>query len=102
MVIEWTHRDRTIQTGETPIGWTAGSVTLEEGVTYTIGLYTDATLTTLIREYTEITDDTWTYPNEDVIADGSLETLTVVVKSVRDDLECLYPWVHTVNRTTIS
>lgn len=101
MTVTWAHRDRTLQTGDTPIGWTAGNVsaTPEDGVTYTVSLFDGLTL---VREYTGITDTTWTYPNADVVTDGELATITVEVMSVRDGVECLYHYRHTVNRTNIS
>lgn len=39
LILSWSHRNRTQQTGGTPLAWTEGSITLENGVTYVIELY---------------------------------------------------------------
>lgn len=39
LILRWSHRNRTQQTGGTPLAWTEGSITLEDGVTYVIEMY---------------------------------------------------------------
>lgn len=68
VVLTWTHRDRTQQTGGTLLAFTAGSVGPEAGVTYTLKVYNGANA--LVRTVSGITGTTTTYTAANELADG--------------------------------
>lgn len=95
--LTWLHRNRVTQ-ADILIPYDSSSVTPEAGTEYIVTLYdyADGPFTTQIRSTTGITGDTYTYDNADWIADGSVGEIQVVVSSIRDSVECFYPYIAIV------
>lgn len=94
VVLTWAHRDRLQQTVDL-VDYSEGSIGPEVGTTYTVRLYNGASL---LRTYSAVSGTTWTYPANDVIADGYLQTVRLRVASVVGGVESWQQHDHTTNR----
>lgn len=90
----WAHRDRLQQTVDL-VDYTQGNIGPEAGTTYTVRVYSGATLK---RTYSGISTTSWTYPEADAIADGYLQTVRVTLTSARGGVESWQLHDHTVER----
>lgn len=91
VVFTWTHRDRITQTVALD-DYTAASIGPEVGTTYTVQLYSGATL---LRTAAGLAAPTYTYALADIIADGDPASVTVRASSVRGGLSSRYYVEHT-------
>jgi hypothetical protein len=98
IVFTWAHRDRVVQ-GDTLLDHSAASTGPEPGTTYTIRVY-DEPGTTLLRTFTGVTDDTWTYTPAMAAADGDLRGYWFEVESERDGYASWQHYRFKVVRTT--
>lgn len=80
--ITWAHRDRLVQADQL-IDTSLGNIGPEAGTTYTLQVYSGNTLK---RTYSGISTTSWSYPVVDEIADGPLQDVRFVLRSVRDGL----------------
>lgn len=78
----WSHRDRSQETVDL-IAFTAGNIGPETGTTYTVQVFDGESLK---RTYTGITGTEWAYGDTDVVADGVLQNLRLVIRSARSGL----------------
>lgn len=88
--LSWASRNRVQQTGSTLIGFTDGSITPEEGVTYTVRAYNNTT-EELKYEETGITELSHVIGVNSLLG---LSTLRVEVWSVRSEFESYMPQSH--------
>lgn len=95
VVISWAHRDRLTQTAGLS-DYTTASIGPEAGTTYTVEIFSGATL---LRSVPNISGTTYTYAQADIVADGAPSALTVSVKSVRSGLDSRYAATHTFTIT---
>lgn len=93
--VTWAHRDREGQTVYL-VDSTEDSVGPEPGTTYRIRLY-DATV--LVATYDGISGASWSYPVEDQIAHGAIQSLRITLESVRAGLASWQAHDHTIVRT---
>jgi hypothetical protein len=99
LTISWAHRDRTVQTAEL-IPQDEDSIGPEPGVSYTLRFYSGVTFTTLEREVTGLTADSYIYTNVDQNTDGGpFAALKVSIFAVRDGLESWHTNEHTFTFT---
>lgn len=85
-VVTWSHRDRITQQDQL-VDHTAADIGPETGVTYTARVYN--ALGTLVRTYSGISANSWSYPRTTQQADGLTGMFTVVLLAVRGGLESL-------------
>lgn len=93
--VTWAHRDREGQTVYL-VDSTEDSVGPEPGTTYRIRLY-DSTV--LVATYDGISGTSWSYPVEDQIAHGAIQSLRITLESVRAGLASWQAHDHTIVRT---
>lgn len=93
--VTWAHRDREAQTIYL-VDSTEDSIGPEPGTTYTIRLYSAASL---VATYAGLTGTSWSYTPEDQIEHGAIQELTITLASVRDGLESWQRHEHTITRT---
>lgn len=92
--VTWAHRDRLTQADQL-VDTTATDIGPEAGTTYTLQVYSGATLR---KTYAGITGTSWSYPAADEVAHGYLQTLRIVLFSVRGGLESLQKHDITIER----
>lgn len=97
LVITWSHRNRKQQTGGAIIGWFENSVTLEDGVECVVEIYAIDQLEqkTLFSSQNVGIAANATFDLSTV--NTSAKSIGVLLKTVRDGYECLYPYQHTIN-----
>lgn len=97
LVITWSHRNRKQQTGGVIIGWFENSVTLEDGVECVVEIYAIDQLEqkTLFSSQNVGIAANATFDLSTVST--SVKSIGVLLKTVRDGYECLYPYQHTIN-----
>ncbi len=93
LIVAFTHRDRLMQADQLT-DFTAGNIGPEAGTTYTLRIYSGATLK---RTYIGVVSG-WTYPDADAITDGSVQTLRLVLSSERNGLASWQAHDHTTER----
>lgn len=94
--LTWVNRNRSQQTGGEIIGWFDNGVTLEAGVTCQLILTEfDENDIELVTQNVNVTA-----VNTFTLAASSMNTNTrkikIVLKTIRDGFECLYPFEHTI------
>lgn len=98
VVLTWTHRDRTQQTGGSLVGFPEASIGPEVGTTYTVEVYDEDN--TLQHTQSAISGVTYTYTQAQEVADGgAFGELRLRVFSVRDTLESYQAHEFTLLRT---
>lgn len=97
LVITWSHQNRKQQTGGAIIGWFENSVTLEDGVECVVEIYAIDQLEqkTLFSSQNVGIAANATFDLSTVST--SAKSIGVLLKTVRDGYECLYPYQHTIN-----
>jgi hypothetical protein len=95
IVVTWSHRDRTQQTGGTILGWTDASVGPETGVTYSAKLVRTDTEAELDSS-TGITGETVTF------TPSYRGEVRLEVWSVRDGVECMQLFKHTFDYLAVA
>ncbi|HBO8891571.1 TPA: hypothetical protein L5C98_002005 [Pseudomonas aeruginosa] len=81
--VSWAHRNRLLQADQL-IDTSATSISPEVETTYTLSVYSG---TSLRKSYTGLTGTSWTYPLADDVTHGVLQTLRIVLLSVRDSIQ---------------
>lgn len=94
LAVTWAHRDRLTQADQL-IATTAANVGPEAGTTYTVRVYSGATLK---RTVAGLAGTNWTYADVDAIADGTLQTPRLTISAVRGGLESLQAHDITLER----
>ena len=80
--MSWAKRDRIGQADQL-IDTTVGNIGPEAGATVTLQVYSG---TTLKRTYAGLTSSSWSYPLAEDMADGPLQDVRLVLRSVRDGI----------------
>ncbi|HEK4028457.1 TPA: hypothetical protein SLU87_001320 [Pseudomonas aeruginosa] len=81
--VSWAKRDRIGQADQL-IDTTVGNIGPEAGATVTLQVYSG---TTLKRTYAGLTSSSWSYPLAEDMADGPLQDVRLVLRSVRDGID---------------
>ncbi|MGL3660529.1 hypothetical protein ACSYE6_17870, partial [Pseudomonas aeruginosa] len=81
--VSWAKRDRIGQADQL-IDTTVGNIGPEDGATVTLLVYSG---TTLKRTYAGLTSSSWSYPLAEDMADGPLQDVRLVLRSVRDGID---------------
>lgn len=92
--VTWAHRDRLQQTVSL-IDHTSANIGPEAGTTYTLKVYSGATLK---ATYTGLTSTLWDYPAVDEAANGYIQTPRLVLYSTVGGVDSLYQHDYTFER----
>lgn len=100
LVITWVDRNRTQQTGGTPLGWFDEGVVIESGVTTHLRLtqYDKNQIELATNSANVSGTNTFTFPISSMQADT--QTVEITLKTTRDGFDCLSPFVYTIELST--